>query len=292
MIRFGPSGNSESFYEQGYKSSVQMPAWLKSMGLNAYEYQCSRGVKISRKMAKEIGKEASLNDVFLSIHAPYYINLASTEEEKRVNSKRYILQSMTAAKWMGAKRVVVHTGSCSKVSREWAFKTAVDVLGETIREADEMGLSDIVICPEVLGKMNQLGTLDEILDMCRIDERLIPTVDFGHLHARGMGCLNTPEDFEKVIAKIENRIGLERMRKIHVHFSRIEFTSGGEKKHWTIDDIEYGPEFEHLAGIMVAKAMEPVIICESRGNMAEDALKLKKTYTDCRRKIREEGSCN
>lgn len=278
MIRFGPSGNSDSFYEQGYKSSVQMPAWLRNMGLNAYEYQCNRGVKITAQTARELGKEALKNDIFLSIHAPYYVNMSSLEQEKRDNSKQYILETMQAAKWMGAKRVVIHTGSCSNVSRQWALNTAIEVLRDTIKEADETGLSDIVICPEVLGKINQLGSLEEILEMCKIDDRLIPTIDFGHLHARGMGALNSADDFERVLNQIENVLGTERMKELHCHFSRVEFTSGGEKKHWTIADTQYGPEFEHLAEVIYKRNMEPVIICESRDNMAEDALKLKKIY--------------
>lgn len=280
MIRFGPSGNSESFYVQGYKSSVQMPAWLKDLGLNAYEYQCNKGVKVSEGTARQIGEQAVLNGIFLSIHAPYYINMSSVEQEKRDNSKRYILETLRVAKWMGARRIVVHTGSCSNVGREWALKTAVQVLREVLVEADEAGFSDIAVCPEVLGKINQLGSLEEILEMCSIDERLIPTIDFGHLHARGMGCLNCVEDFERIIEKIEDALGYERLKNIHSHFSRIEFTTGGEKKHWTIEDIQFGPEFKYLAEILYKKKMEPVIICESRDNMAEDALKLKKIYED------------
>ena len=278
MIRFGPSGNSDSFYEQGFKSSVQMPAWLRGMGLSAYEYQCNKGVKISREMAVKLGRQAAENDIFLSIHAPYYINMASPEQEKRDNSRRYMLETLEAAKWMGAKRIVVHTGSCSKVSREWALKTAIDVLKQVIREADDAGFSDITICPEVLGKINQLGTLDEILEMCRVDDRLIPTVDFGHLHARGMGCLRCVQDFDDVLSRIESQLGSERLKNLHCHFSRVEFTSGGEKKHWTIEDTQYGPEFEHLAEVIYRRRMEPVIICESRDYMAEDALKLKGIY--------------
>ncbi|MCX7923276.1 MAG: TIM barrel protein [Clostridia bacterium] len=280
MIRFGPSGNSDSFYEQGYKSSVQMPKWLKEMGLSAYEYQCSKGVKIGEAMARQLGEQAALNDIFLSIHAPYYINMSSEEQEKRDNSIRYILETLYAAKWMGAKRIVIHTGSCSKVSREWALQTAIQVLKEAIRQADDQGLSDIAICPEVLGKLNQLGSLEEILEMCKIDDRLIPTIDFGHLHARSMGGLNSVDDFEKIILKIEDELGYDRLKVIHCHFSRIEFTTGGEKKHWSLADTQYGPEFEHLAEVMYKKQMEPVIICESRDNMAEDALKLKKIYED------------
>ncbi|MCX8131652.1 MAG: TIM barrel protein [Clostridia bacterium] len=278
MIRFGPSGNSESFYEQGNKSSVQMPAWLKEMGLSAYEYQCSRGFNIKESTARMIGKQAEIYDIFVSIHAPYYINMASSEEDKRENSIFYILETMKVARWMGAKRIVVHTGACSKVCRDLALGTAMEVLKKAIQKVDEMGYSDIAICPEVLGKINQLGSLDEILEMCKIDERLIPTIDFGHLHARGMGCLNTVGDFEKVIDKIEGALGYDRLKKIHSHFSRIEFTDGGEKKHWTISDVQYGPDFEPLAEVLYRKNMEPVIICESRSNMAEDALKLKKIY--------------
>ncbi|MDP4093537.1 MAG: TIM barrel protein [Bacillota bacterium] len=281
MIRFGPSGNSVSFYEQGYKSSFQMPEWLAKMGLNAYEYSCSKGVNIGRETAEKIGKNAGEFGIFLSIHAPYYINMASPESQKRENSKNYIIETLHAASWMGAKRIVVHTGSTSKVDRKWAVETAKQVLGESLAEADNLGFSDITICPEVLGKINQLGSIEEILELCSIDERLIPTIDFGHLHARGMGCLNSPKDFENITDAIENSLGEYRLKHLHVHFSRIEFTAGGEKRHWTLDDTQFGPEFEHFAEIIVKKNMEPVIICESRDQMAEDALRMKKIYEGC-----------
>lgn len=283
MIRFGPSGNSESFYEQGYKSSVQMPEWLRKMGLSAYEYQCSKGIKIGEKTARQIGEQAAINNIFLSIHAPYYINMASPEKVKRDNSKKYIIKTLMVAKWMGARRVVLHTGSCSKQERKKALNTAIETLKEVLAEADEMGLSEITLCPEVLGKINQLGTLEEIISMCKVDERLIPTIDFGHLHARGKGSLNSVKDFENVFDIVENKLGKERLKNIHCHFSRVEFSKGGEKRHWSIDDKDYGPEFEFLAEALCEKEIEPVIICESRHNMAEDALKLKNIYEEIKR---------
>ncbi len=278
MIRFGPSGNSDSFYEQGFKSSAQMPAWLASKGLNAYEYSCTKGVKVGEATAREIGQQAQNNNIFVSIHAPYYINMSSEEEEKRENSKRYIMETLQVAKWMGAKRIVVHTGSTSKLGREKSLELAIQILKETLQMSDAAGFGDISICPEVLGKHNQLGTLEEIMEMCKIDERLIPTIDFGHVHARGLGILNSQEDFETVIDFIENSIGKERTKSIHCHFSRIEFSKGGEKKHWNFSDKEFGPEFKHLAPVLVNRKMEPVIICESRGMMAEDAAEMKEIY--------------
>lgn len=285
MIRFGPSGNSESFYDDGNKSSVQMPEWLNKMGLTAYEYQCNKGVRIGKEIAVKLGEEAKKNNIFLSIHGPYYISMASVEKEKRDNSKRHILYSMEAAKWMGAKRVIIHTGACTNMSREKALDTAMQVMRETISEADALGLGNISMCPELLGKINQLGSLDEIMAICGLDERIIPCIDFGHLHARGMGAMNSAQDFMNALNTIENEIGYERLKNIHIHFSRIEFTKGGEKKHWTLADKQYGPEFEHLAEAIALKKMEPVIICESRDGMAEDAVKMKNIYEEALRRI-------
>jgi deoxyribonuclease-4 len=278
MIKFGPSGNSQSFYDQGYKSSIQMPSWLGEIGLEAYEYQCSKGVNIGETTARKIGSEAEEHGVFLSIHAPYYINMASEDRYRREKSIWHVLETMKAANWMLAERIVVHVGSCRNIDRKWAMDTAIKCMKETITRADDMGYSHISICPEVLGKINQLGSLDEILEICTIDDRLIPTLDFGHLHARNRGNLNTTEDFIEVLDSAEEILGYDRIKKLHIHFSRIEFTLGGEKKHWTLSDTQYGPEFRYLAEAIYEKNIEPVIICESRENMAEDALELKKIY--------------
>ncbi|MDD3298934.1 MAG: TIM barrel protein [Firmicutes bacterium] len=277
-IRFGPSGNSLSFYDQGHKSSVEAPGWLAEMGLNAYEYSCTKGVKIKENTAAKIGEEADKYDIALSIHAPYYINLASTDPKKRVNSVNYILQSLGAARWMGAKRVVFHPGSCSRMNRKSALELALETLRRVINEVDDRGLGDIALCPETLGKKNQLGSLGEVLEMCRVDERLMPTIDFGHIHAYTGGGLKTSDDYKEVLDTIEGALGMERTRSLHIHFSRVEFTKGGEKKHWTFADTQYGPEFKPLARAIIEKGLEPVIICESRGTMAKDAKEMKEIY--------------
>ncbi len=278
MIWFGPSGNSEKFYDGGNKRSHQMPQWLRSMGLNAYEYQCNRGTNVKQQTAQLIGEEAKENNIRMSIHAPYYINLSSKDELKRNNSIQYILNTLEIAKWMGADRIVIHPGSIGKFTREEAMALALPVLANAIKRADESGFSDITLCPEVLGKLNNLGTLDEVIKMCQLDDRMIPCVDFGHIHARSFGGLNSTEDFNKVFDKIENKLGSERAKKLHIHFSKVEFTSGGEKKHHTLQDTQFGPDFEPLAEVLIKRNAEPVVICESRNRMAEDAVILKNIY--------------
>ncbi|MEM1483937.1 TIM barrel protein [Oscillospiraceae bacterium PP1C4] len=279
VVRFGPAGNSESFTAMGYKKNTQIPEYIEKMGLSAYEYQCGRGVKISDAAASELGKLAAARNIQLSLHAPYYISMSSVEEDKRLNSINYVLQSARAIYAMGGERIVIHTGSCGKISRDAALALAVDTTTKCMEALDAEGLSHIRMCPETMGKVNQLGTLDEVLTLCKLDERLIPCIDFGHLNARTYGGLNTPEAYAQIFDQIENAIGIDRLRTFHSHFSKIEYTRpGGEKRHLTFEDTLFGPDFEPLAELMVRKNCTPTIICESAGTQAEDAVKMKEMY--------------
>ena len=276
MIKFGPGGNSKSFYDAGHKATTEAPKWLAEIGLDAYEYECGNGVNVTEPTAKKIGEEAKKYNIALSVHAPYFISLASEEEEKRQNSIRYILNTLKVAKFMGATRIVVHPGGMGKRERKDAFLLAMETMKEVVRVAKSEGYNDIYICPETMGKINQLGTVEEIIQMCQMDEMLLPTIDFGHINARTMGGLKTEEDFISIIHTIKNSLGTERGNNFHVHFSKIEYTKGGEKKHLTFEDTEFGPDFTLLAKAMKKTGVTPTIICESAGTMAEDALTMKK----------------
>ncbi|MBQ7288108.1 MAG: TIM barrel protein [Clostridia bacterium] len=276
--RFGPAGNSESFAAQGYKSSLDVPAYLTGMGLNAFEYQCGRGVNIGLEKAKQLGEAAKAADIALSLHAPYYISMSGEKEETRLKSVDYILQSAAAVKAMGGNRIIVHTGSCGKMTRQAALALAEDTMRKAIAALDANGFSDIHICPETMGKINQLGDLQEVLALCRLDERLIPCIDFGHLNARTLGGFKSRADFEAVFDAIESALGIDRLRRYHAHFSKIEYTTGGEKRHLTFEDTLFGPNFEPVIELTVQKNCAPTIICESAGTQAEDARTMKKYY--------------
>ncbi len=278
MIRFGPSGNSDSFYNQGFKSTLDAAAWLKNMGLDAYEYSFGRGIGLSLDMAAKIGRTMAENGIMPSVHAPYYINLANPDPQKRQTSLSYILDSAVRAKEMGADRVVVHVGSPMKMPREEALKNCRDGLISAQKLLDENNLAGIHLCPEAMGKKGQIGNLEETLDFCRLEERFIPCLDFAHIHALHQGRLNTIADFEDVLNIGENILGLERMRNMHVHFSTIEYTSAGEKRHRTFAEAEFGPRFHHLAPLLNKRRYTPRIICECRGTQAEDAAEMKKIW--------------
>lgn len=279
QIWFGPAGTADSFAAMGYKKTTQIPDYLEKMGLNAFEYQCGRGVRVNDAAAESLKKQFAEKNLRMSLHAPYYISLSSLEEEKRRGSVKYILESAAAARKLGADRVVVHSGSCSKISRTEALELAKDTLRMALAALDEAGLSDIVLCPETMGKINQLGTLEEVLELCAIDERLLPCVDWGHLNARTLGGMTTREEFEAAFRLFDSRLGRDRLRVFHSHFSRIEYTeNGGEKRHLTFADDQYGPWFEPLAETILKYDCAPVIICESAGSQSEDAAAMRDCY--------------
>lgn len=279
MPKFGPAGNSESFAALGYKNSLQVPEYIVKMGLDCYEYQCGRGVNIGEEKAKELGLKAKEAGISLSLHTPYYISMSSVEEEKRLNSINYILASAKAVNAMGGDRIVVHTGSCGKITREHALELALDTMKKALGALDNEGLSHIHICPETMGKVNQLGTLNEVLELCRLDERLIPCIDFGHLNARDLGVLKTTADFENIFTSIKNALGTDRLKCFHSHFSKIEYTTGGEKRHLTFADTVFGPKYEPVMELTYKYGCDPTFICESAGTQAEDAKTMKDYYS-------------
>ncbi len=278
MIRFGPAGNPDAFYEAGYRHTWQMMQYLHDMGLDAYEYSCGRGVRVGSETAARIREEADKYGIKVSIHAPYFINLANPDPEKFENNVSYFTEVSEAARLLGAERIVFHPGSQMKEDRKTAFDRCLSNFRRILGIMDDRGFGDLIYCPETMGKLNQLGDLDEIIELVNTDEKVLPTIDFAHLHARGQGALNGEEAFHDIVLALKNGIGADRTRKLHIHFSTIEYTKMGEKRHRTFDEKEYGPRFEDLAPVLIREQMEPVVICECAGTMARDALEMKDIY--------------
>ena len=283
--KFGPAGSAESFKTMGYKSSLQIPEYLNKFGLNAFEYQCGRGVNIGEDKARQLGVIAKEKGITLSLHAPYYISMSSVEEEKRLNSVNYILASARAVNAMGGDRIVVHTGSCGKISREQALELAIDTMKISLDALKSEGLSHIHICPETMGKVNQLGTLHEVMELCKVDDILIPCIDFGHLNARDLGVINSKEDYDAILKEIKNSLGSDRLNCFHSHFSKIEYTNGGEKRHLTFEDNVYGPDFEPLMELVYKYNLSPTFICESAGTQTEDVKQMMDYYNSLKGEV-------
>ncbi len=272
---FGPGGNGDWFKQEGGKSTAEAPAWLKRHGLDAYEYEAGRGVNAGEAVLRRIGEEARTHGILMSLHTPYFISLSGTEEETRLKSVDYIQKSLWAAGLLGADTIVIHSGSAGKTSRDEAMRLSCDTLA---RVMEAVGDTSIRLGIETMGKVNQLGTLEEVIQQCRVDPHFHPVVDFGHLNARERGgAFPDCDSYRRIFDTIALALGDGYARTLHCHFSKIQYTDAGEKKHLTFVDQVYGPAFEPLIEAIIKDDLSPRIICESDGTMPEDALTMK-TY--------------
>lgn len=278
MIKFGPSGNSASFYAAGYEHTEEAAGYVKEMGLNCFEYSFGRGVRMTEAKARSIGQAFAAQDVEISVHAPYFINFANPDDEMAAKSYGYVLDSAKMVRLMGGKRVVFHPAAQGKDSRETAVSRAEDRL-KILRDYIYLNeLDSLMFCPETMGKLAQIGTPEEIVRFCRIDRVFTPCVDFGHVNAREQGSLRTAADYKRLLEYMIGELGYERMKHFHVHFSKIMYGAKGEIKHLTFADEVYGPQFGPLAEVLHELALEPYIVSESDGTQAEDAAAMKRMY--------------
>jgi deoxyribonuclease-4 len=278
MIKFGPSGNSQSFYDMGYKHTVQAPEYLDKFNLDCFEYSFGRGVNMSEDKAEEIGAAFAERNKEISVHAPYFINFANPDDEMAQKSYGYVLDSAKYLKLFGGNRLVFHPAAQGKATREAAVSLAADRL-KVLRDYIYLnGLEDIYYCPETMGKLAQIGTLEEVVNFCKIDKIFLPAIDFGHLNAREQGSLKGVNDYKTRLEYMIAELGYDRVKHFHVHFSKIMYSGKGEVKHLTFEDTVYGPEFEPLAIALKELKLEPYIVSESDGTQAEDAHTMKEIY--------------
>lgn len=278
MIKFGPSGNGEAFYAAGYKHSEEAANYCKKLGLDCYEYSFGRGVHMSEGKAISMCEAFKNAGVEISVHAPYFINFANPDDEAAQKSYGYVLESAKYLKLLGGERLVFHPAAQGKVSRGQAVQKTADRL-KVLRDYIYLnGYENLKICPETMGKAAQIGTLEEVVGFCKIDNCFLPAIDFGHINAREQGSLKTEKDFSDRLEYMIAELGYERVKHFHVHFSKIMYGGKGEIKHLTFEDTEYGPEFGPLAMALKKLKLEPYIVSESAGTQAEDALAMKRIY--------------
>jgi len=276
--RFGPAGIPPAF--KAKKAALtDVPRLLKEEGLDAFEYQAVRwGVKpqIRKENAEKLGLKAKENDVWLSLHGSYFINFCGKKETVEA-SKNRLIACATAAEWMNAHVVVFHPGFYGKRKPRETFKSCLEALKEVVENMKTLGIKNVKLGPETMGKLSQFGSLDEVLGLCEQIEQTQPVIDWAHLHARCRGCFQTVEDFRRVVEEIEKRLGTEAVKNMHCHFTKVEFMDKGEKRHHTLDEEEYGPDFTMLAKVIAEFKLKPVVISESPV-LDVDAIKMRDIF--------------
>lgn len=279
MVLFGPSGCGNEFYDAGFKGILDVPQWIKNYGLDAYEYSFGHGYQMNSALASQAGELFEENGIKLSLHAPFYINFGNPDAEMFEKTKGYINTGIKFLRAFKADRLIFHAASCGKLSREECLKLTHDRFIETFDKMEEEGLLEgIYLCPETMGKTMQIGTYEEIINLCTLNKHLVPTFDFGHINALEQGSLKSKDDFKRVLDFSLDKLGYNKTNNSHIHFSKIQYGAKGEIKHLNFDDEIYGPNFDNLAEVLVEYNLSPRVICESMSNMPQDALTMKKIY--------------
>jgi deoxyribonuclease IV len=238
------------------------------------ELEFVHSVFLKEESAKRVGKVANDNDIILTAHAPYYINLNAKESEKVEASKYRILQSARMLNHARGYSVVYHPGFYFKEDSRLVYEKIKKQMKDIERIADDESL-DVWIRPETTGKATQFGDLDEIISISQGFEKVLPCIDFAHLHARSNGAWNTASEFRRVFEKIESNLGKRGLRNMHVHFSGIAYGEKGEKNHLELSESDFA--YKEWVGVMKEFSIAGVFVSESP-NIEKDALKIKELY--------------
>ena len=262
--RFGPAGIPDRF-KTLIETVSDVPMLLHAEGLDAFEYPAVRWgqtPQIKKENAELLGIRAKENDVILSIHGSYYLNLFGKKEIVEA-SKRRIIACAQAAHWMNAYVLVFHSGFYGKLEKRFALKKCIRELENIVELMESYGIKDVLVGPETMGKASQFGSLEEIITICETIKQTKLVIDWGHLHARGKGTFKEKSDFRDIFNKIEYRLGTKALRNMHCHFSKVEFSEKGEKRHHILGNSNFGPDFRLLSELISEYEMHPVIICET-----------------------------
>lgn len=273
-LRFGTAGIPLSTKDPNTVNGIKR---VRELGLDSMELEFVRSINISAERAPEVKKVAKENDVVLTCHAPYYINLNSKEEAKVNASINRILQSARIAWLCGGYSVCFHAAYYMKMEPKAVYNVVKKNLMKIVETLSNEG-NKIWIRPETTGKPTQFGDLDEILNLSSEIEQVMPCVDFSHFHARTNGKFNSYEEFSQILQKIENVLGKEGLSNMHIHVSGIEYGEKGEKNHLNLKDSDMN--YKELMKAFKDFNVKGVVISESP-NIESDALLMKDTYLKC-----------
>ena len=285
-ITFGVAGFPINFNKSKYKGKRQFIFdWLVDLGLDGLELQCTYGFRTSDETALLYRTLAAEKGIVLTVHAPYYINLGSKRVEVVENSKREIIKGFEFAAKVAAKKIIFHPGGGwgkTDEEREAGMERLINALIEIKKDIDT---TSIRLCPEIGGKTNALGSLEEIIEICEKVDYARPCIDVAHYHARNIGCVNNAEDVLYALNQIEKKLGRRALEETHFHMYPVEYTEKGEKVHKMFSDIDesgqsYRPLAEHFVEAIKIKKLTPSIICEAHNSQEIGAALLKKLYFD------------
>ena len=248
---------------------------ISHLGLGAMELEFVHSVFIKKENAEEVKQTANDNDVILTAHASYYINLNSAEKQKVGASKSRIVQAAKIAYLSGGYSVTFHPGYYMKSTSEQAYEMFKKEMKYVMDELKDEGIK-IWVRPETTGKVSQIGNFEECIKISQEFDNILPCIDFAHLHSRSNGKFNTHEEFKEILTRYEKALGKKALENMHIHMSGINYGEKGEKNHLELKDSDMN--YRDLMKALKEFKCKGVVICESP-NLEKDALLMKKIYS-------------
>ncbi len=291
-IKFGVAGFPLNFFSSSYgKKRENIFAWLDEIGLDCIELQCTYGIRMKEEQAKLYHELAKKYNILLTMHAPYYISLASLKEDVVERSKLEIKKSYELASKLGVKRIIFHPGAGygkTESDRREGLKRLIEALNSLKEDIDT---ANIKIYPEIGGKVNQLGSLEEIIEICKNVDYARPCIDLAHLHARELGSMTSKEKIVDTLKKIEKELGRNILEETHFHVYPVDYTEKGEKVHKAFGDkieiqqlslfeneCEYMPRAKDYIDAIKSMDIHPITICEAHNTQDVGAKLMKDLY--------------
>lgn len=272
-LLFGTGGIPISAKSRSTEAGIER---IYELGLGCMEVEFVQGVKMSPQVAVNVGELAAKNNIALTAHGPYFINLNAVEPQKVHMSKERILQTARVAALFGARSITFHAAFYLKDTPSETYVKVKKHLQEVVTILRKEG-NKVTISPEVSGKLSQFGSLEEILKLSNEIEGVLPCVDFSHWHAR-TGKANSYQEFLDVLDQIEGKLGRRALDNVHIHLSGIAYGKKGEIKHLMLEDSDL--HYTELLRALKERKAKGVVICESAPNLEQDALLLQRTYRD------------
>ena len=272
-LRFGTAGIPISTPKPSTLTGIEQ---VKKLGLDAMELEFVRRVNLKPETARKIKYVAQKNDILLTAHAPYYINLNATEKAKREASKNRIIQSAERLHEAGGWSVVFHAGYYLKQEPSKVYDTIKSEIRDIVTTLQDKGVN-VWIRPELTGKPTQFGSLNELIQMSQEVEQVLPAIDFAHCHARNKGKYNSTEEWREMLSLLEEGLGQDALDNMHIHISGIEYSDKGERNHLNLQESDM--KWEDLLRVLKEFKVKGVVISESP-NIEGDALLMKKKYEE------------
>jgi deoxyribonuclease IV len=270
-LRFGTAGIPISAH--GMKTHEGIAA-VRNLGLEAMELEFVHSINLNPATAELAEEARRKNDIMMTCHGSYYINLNAVEKEKIGASRGRIIDAAKMARQAGGWSITFHAAYYLKDEQSVVYSRVSEQLKKITESLEEQG-NKIWLRPETTGKATQFGDLKEIIALSNENEQVLPCVDFAHMHARTGGKNNTTEEFRAMLTMLEKELGRRALDNMHIHMSGIEYTAKGERNHLFLDDSDFN--YKDLLKVWKEFKIKGVVICESP-NIEVDALIMKKYY--------------